>query len=153
MFISNLAYQVLTKNYFLFNGQMYRQIQGTAMGTKMAPNYAIIFMHYLEQNLLNATKLKPKTWLRFIDDIFMIWSYGIQELVIFMEILNNQHPTIKFTYEYSEKEISFLDTIVYKQLTTNYTQRFTINPQITNNIYTSTQHIQENKRSQSLMDY
>ena len=113
MFISNLAYQVLTKNYFLFNGQIYRQIQGTAMGTKMAPNYAIIFMHYLEQNLLNATKLKPKTWLRFIDDIFMIWSYGIQELVIFMEILNNQHPTIKFT-EYSEKEISFLDTIVYK---------------------------------------
>ena len=114
MFITNLAYQVLTKNYFLFNGQIYRQIQGTAMGTKMAPNYAIIFMHYLEQNLINVSKLKPKTWLRFIDDIFMIWPHGIQELVIFMEILNNQHPTIKFTYEYSVKEISFLDTIVYK---------------------------------------
>ena len=60
MFITNLAYQVLTKNYFQFNGQIYRQIQGTAMDTKMAPNYAIIFMHYLEQNLINVSKLKPK---------------------------------------------------------------------------------------------
>ena len=70
MFICNLAHQVLTKNYFTFNGQMYIQKQGTAVGTRMAPNYAIIFMHYLESNLLNKSTLKPKTWLRFIDDIF-----------------------------------------------------------------------------------
>ena len=30
------------------------------MGTRMAPNYAIIFMHYLESNLLNRSTLKPK---------------------------------------------------------------------------------------------
>ena len=45
MFISNLTYQVLTKNYFNFNDQLFEQKQGTAMGTRMAPNYAIIFMH------------------------------------------------------------------------------------------------------------
>ena len=50
MFICNLAHQVLTKNYFIFNKQLYIQKQGTAMGTRMAPNYAIIFMHYLESN-------------------------------------------------------------------------------------------------------
>ena len=44
MFISNLANQVLTKNFFNFNGQLYEQTQGTAMGTRMAPNYAIIFI-------------------------------------------------------------------------------------------------------------
>ena len=37
MFISNLAHQVLTKNYFSFNGKLYQQIQGTAMGTRMDP--------------------------------------------------------------------------------------------------------------------
>ena len=47
MFICNLAHQVLTKNYFIFNRQIYIQKQGTAMGTRMAPKYAIIFMHYL----------------------------------------------------------------------------------------------------------
>ena len=77
MFICNLTHQVLTKNYFNFNGQMYIQKQGTAMGTRMAPNYAIIFMHYLESNMLNKSTLKPKTWLTFIDDIYMTWSYGI----------------------------------------------------------------------------
>ena len=76
MFISNLAYQVLTKNFFNFNGQLYEQIQGTAMGTRMAPNYAIIFMHYLETNFLSNYPKQPKTWLRFIDDIIVIWQFG-----------------------------------------------------------------------------
>ena len=93
---------------------MYIQKQGTAMGTRMAPNYAIIFMHYLESNMLNKSTLKPKTWLRFTDDIFMIWSHGIQALILFMDMLNSHHPTIKFTYEYNKHEIPFLDTIVCK---------------------------------------
>ena len=76
MLISNLAYQVLTKNYFSFNGKLYDQTQGTAMGTRMAPIYAIIFMHYLDTNFLTNYLKQPKTWLRFIDDIFMIWQYG-----------------------------------------------------------------------------
>ena len=114
MFICNLAHQVLTKNYFTFNRQMYIQKQATAMGTRMVPNYAIIFMHYLESNLLNKSTLKPKTWLRFIDDIFMIWPHGIQTLTLFMDKINSHDPTIKFTYEYHKQEIPFLDTIVYK---------------------------------------
>ena len=114
MFICNLTHQVLTKNYFKFSGQMYIQKQDTAMGTRMGPNYAIIFMHYLESNMLNKSTLKPKTWLRFIDDIFMIWPHGIQALTLFMDMINSHHPTIKFTFEYSKKDIPFLDTIVYK---------------------------------------
>ena len=76
MFISNLAFQVLTKNVFNFNGQLYEQTQGTAMGTRMAPNYAIIFMHYLETNFLSHYPKQPKIWLRFIDDIIMILQFG-----------------------------------------------------------------------------
>ena len=76
IFILNLIKQVLTKNYFKFNDKLYEKIQGTAMGTRMAPNYAIIFMHYLETNFLSNYPKQPKTWLRFIDDIFMIWKDG-----------------------------------------------------------------------------
>ena len=114
MFICNLAHQVLTKNYFTFNKQLYIQKQGTAMGTTMAQNYSIIYMHYLESNILSSTTMKPKTWLRFIDDIFMIWPHGIQALKQWMNMINNYHPTIKSTCEYHQQEISFLDTIVYK---------------------------------------
>ena len=74
MFISNLIHQVLIKNYLKFNHKLYEQIQRTAMGTRMAPNYAIIFMHYLETNFLSNYPKQQKTWLRFIDDTFMIWK-------------------------------------------------------------------------------
>ena len=80
MLISNLTYQSLTKNYFTFNDQLYEQKQGTAMGTGMAPNDAIIFMHYLETNFLSTYLMPPNIWLRFVDDIFMIWNYGEQQL-------------------------------------------------------------------------
>ena len=40
---------VLTPNYFKFLGQSYLQKSGTAIGTKMAPNYANIFMGQFEK--------------------------------------------------------------------------------------------------------
>jgi hypothetical protein len=43
---------VLRKNNFTFNGDHYLQINGTAMGTKMAPSYANIFMGKFEKQLL-----------------------------------------------------------------------------------------------------
>ena len=58
-FIGTLAKLVLTSNYFIFNGKMYLQKQGTAMGTRIAPNYAIIFMHSVEQEILK--KLQTQT--------------------------------------------------------------------------------------------
>jgi hypothetical protein len=40
---------VLKNNNFTFDGNHYLQINGTAMGTKMAPSYANIFMEDLEE--------------------------------------------------------------------------------------------------------
>ena len=59
MFITNLTYQVLTKNYIQFNDQLFEQKQGMVMGTRMAPTYAIIFMHYLETNFLTSYPKQP----------------------------------------------------------------------------------------------
>ena len=42
---------VLKNNIFEFDGKYYLQIQGTAMGTKMAPAYANIFMGKIEDRL------------------------------------------------------------------------------------------------------
>ena len=58
-------------NNFEFNGQHYLQVQGTAMGTKMAPAYANMFMGCLEKQLLMSVTMRPFSWLRFIDDIDM----------------------------------------------------------------------------------
>ncbi|XP_070208302.1 uncharacterized protein [Littorina saxatilis] len=84
---------VLHNNVFQFDGQIFKQIFGTAMGTPMAPTIANIFM---------------AMWKRYIDDI-TIWLHGKEELVKFIEWLNEQHPTIKFTYSYGRSNVPYLD--------------------------------------------
>jgi hypothetical protein len=112
--LCELANKVLKCNYFEFDNQLYLQVQGTAMGTRMAPNYAIIFMHQLEKKLLQRSQQKPTIWKRFIDDVFCIWSHGEDSLLEFLNELNTYHQTIKFTWEYSHIQIPFLDTVTYK---------------------------------------
>ena len=85
------------------------------MGTRMAPNYAIIFMHKIETELLQKSTLKPTFFKRFIDDIFLIWPHGEKQLQDFLQMINSHHLTIKFTEEHSKTEIPFLDTLVYKE--------------------------------------
>ena len=72
--ITELAEIILKNNEFEFNGKYYLQCQGTAMGTRMAPQYANLFMTWLETKMLNDWENPEdvKFWKRFIDDIFMI---------------------------------------------------------------------------------
>ncbi len=103
-----LAKLILQNNVFRFNKTHYRQTQGTAMGTRMAPSYAILFMAKLESKILDRED-KPAFWIRFIDDILMGWLHGEESLLKFLEEINQIHPTIKFTYEYSRNSVNFLD--------------------------------------------
>ena len=57
---------ILTLNYFSFNKQ-YLQLHGTAMGTRMAPSYASIFMADLER-LLDQTVTAPHVFVQRCRD-------------------------------------------------------------------------------------
>ena len=107
-----LAELVLQNNYFEFNERYLKQIRGTVIGTKFAPPYAIIYMAALEEDFLETLIKKPWLWWRYIDDIFMIWQPGEDELKTFLEKLNNFHPSIKFTCEYSREKVNYLDVQV-----------------------------------------
>ena len=48
-----LAELVLTLNCFTFSGEIFKQINGVAMGTKMGPNYANVFVGYVEEQIFN----------------------------------------------------------------------------------------------------
>ena len=48
-----LAELVLTLNCFSFADSYYKQIKGVAMGTKMGPIYANLFVGYIEHKFLN----------------------------------------------------------------------------------------------------
>ena len=77
--IGELISLVLENNVFEFNDKHYLQTQGTAMGTKMAPAYANLFMGKIEIKLQAMTD-KIFIWKRFIDDIFIIWTGTNMEL-------------------------------------------------------------------------
>ena len=65
---------VLKCNVFSFNGRAYQQIQGMAMGTRMAPSYANLFMDRFERAFLAQEPIQPLVWKRYIDDILCIWT-------------------------------------------------------------------------------
>lgn len=105
---------ILKHNYFEFDGIMYHQLRGTAMGTKMAPGYANLFMGEFEKAFLQSREKQPLFWKRYIDDIFMIWDGTLDGLNKLLQDLNDRHPTIKFTHTTSDQEATFLDITVYK---------------------------------------
>ena len=69
-----MACFILENNCFEFNGDVKRQISGTAIGTKFAPLYACIFMDELETKFLQSQSLQPLVWFRYMDGIFFIWT-------------------------------------------------------------------------------
>ena len=71
---------VLKNNLFQFDQKTFKQVRGTAIATKFAPPYAILFIADLEEKILNAFEEKHMTWWRYIDDIFFIWEHGEESL-------------------------------------------------------------------------
>ena len=111
-FLCILIHLILMLNFFLFHDKTYLRTHGTAMGTGMAPTYANIFMGAIERRLLCSFPHKPLVWLRYIDDIFLIWNHGRTKLEAFIQHANTFHHTIRFTFNISLTHISFLDIMV-----------------------------------------
>ena len=88
-------------------------MSGTAMGTKLTPSYANLFMTKFEEKYVYTYPLQPKLWKRFIDDIFMIWPHGMDSLLEFIDHLNIVHPIIRFSGDISHSKIFFLDLTIY----------------------------------------
>ena len=94
-----MAEFILKNNYFEFNSKVKKQLLGAAIGTKFAPTYASIFMDKLESDFLKSQELTSLLCYRYIDDVFFIWIHGEEKFASFLNVLNNYHPNIKFTYE------------------------------------------------------
>ena len=63
-----LAELVLTLNTFEFDGQIFHQISGVAMGTKMGPSYECRFMGHLDYRIMEPfTGPVPEVYKRYID--------------------------------------------------------------------------------------
>ena len=123
--VKSLAAIVLQNNIFNFNDDHYIQEQGTAMGTRMAPAYANIFMHSIESVITSANP-QIKFWRRFIDDIFCIIDEDRTfQADTLLSAANSVNPNIQFTMESDKSGVAFLDMFTWIQGQSIHTKPYT----------------------------
>ena len=122
-----LAELVLILNCFSFGNNYYKQINGVAMGTKMGPSYANLFVGFIEKKFFsNYHGPKPDLYKRHIDDCVGATSSSREELNLFINSVNSFHPALNYTWEISENSLAFLD-IKLLSTTTVYPLAYTAN--------------------------
>ena len=114
-FLRDSLKTIIKNNHFSFGEGFFKQTRGVAMGTKCAPPFANLFLASLEERALGTWKgPAPTAWLRFLDDVLMLWNGGLEQLERFLSHLNGQMSTINFTLEHSQERAVFLDLHIYK---------------------------------------
>ncbi|XP_046383788.1 uncharacterized protein LOC124154233 [Ischnura elegans] len=89
---------------------------GAAMGSPLSPVVANLFMERFEAEAINTYGKKPKIWLRYVDDTFIIWPHGTEGLDRFLNHLNSRHQNIRFTMEKErDGKLPFLDVMVRRK--------------------------------------
>ena len=108
--VCRLTELCLRTTYFEFDGDIYEQKDGAAMGSPLSPVLANIYMEMFEEEAIDSATHKSSFWVRYIDDTFVIWPHGRNKLQDFLCHLNSRQESIKFTMEEeSAGLISFLD--------------------------------------------
>jgi len=102
----------LKTTYFSYQGKFYKQQHGCAMGSPVSPIVVNLCMESFEQEALQSYPgVKPRIWLRFVDDTFVILPQN--ELDGFFRHINSIDDNIKFTQELcKDNSLAFLDCLI-----------------------------------------
>ena len=111
-FITRILELVLKNNIFEFNGELFKQLIGTAMGSSCAPDYANVFMDKkidakIEKLVKKYSKPENQGLLfmkRFLDDLFALWEGSTKDLHTLLGEMNSLHSSIKFTMNHTTIE-------------------------------------------------
>jgi len=104
---------------FQFNGKYCKQIDGVAMGSRIAPLLADVIISYVRDQALTKinVKNKPIVLWRYLDDIFVAVK-DMNALDIFFNTLNSVPNNITFTKELEcGDSLAFLDVLIEKSQT------------------------------------
>ena len=90
----------LSLTYFQYNGNHYKQLHQTAMGSPVSVVVAEIVIQHMEERALTTCPLTILLWLHYIDDTFIV----VHKVKIdaFHNHLNEQNADIQFTKEIEE---------------------------------------------------
>jgi hypothetical protein len=108
--IMELVTVCINNTYFQYGDPYYKQVRGVAIGSPLSPVICNLFLEELESRAMNSFDPKPSVFLRYVNDIFLLWSESTRPIKEFHQHLNNQNASITFTVEKEvEGVIPFLD--------------------------------------------
>ena len=102
--------------FFIFDNNLYQQLDGVAMGSPISSTFANLFLGYHEKQWLHEcpTNFKPVFYKRYVDDTFIIFKES-NHARQFLNYLNTKHNNIKFTMENENNNtLPFLDVNINK---------------------------------------
>jgi sugar-specific transcriptional regulator TrmB len=101
---------------FRFQNKIYKQVDGVAMGNPLAPIIADLWMQKMEEKLNRFSTNKPMIWLRYVDDVFCLFTISKTKIEAFHSRINKWHKNLNFTLEFEENNsIAFLDVLVTRE--------------------------------------
>ena len=108
--VCDLLANCLKTTYFQFEGVIYTQVEGAAMGSPVSPIVANLFMEWFEEKALSTFQYEITIWRRYVDDtIVALCDSLIEDLT---SHINSIDPAIKFTREEEiNKSLPMLDAL------------------------------------------
>ena len=101
-------------NIFVFNGEVYIQTNGVAMGGRLGPLLANMFLDHLEENFFKESPYFPSLYVRYVDDTFCLFE-NESHIQLFYSYIKSVHPNINFSIELeSNNSIDFLDITIHR---------------------------------------
>ena len=91
----------------MYKDQLFKQVDGVAMGRPLGPSLAGFFLGHIEESLVFQNEnICPKIYMRYVDDIFAVFPHNIP-YEPFLDHLNNLHNNLKFTVDVGKADSPF----------------------------------------------
>lgn len=109
--------RIIGQTYFVFDGVIYEQLEGTPMGSSLSPILAELAMDDILTTVISwierELKIKLTIVKKYVDDLFLVVpQHSVLEIVA---IFNSANIDVQFTYELEkENRINYLDISIIK---------------------------------------
>ncbi|XP_062710010.1 uncharacterized protein LOC134288585 [Aedes albopictus] len=114
-------------SYFCFEGQYYKQVFGTAMGSPLSPIAADIALDSVIAQAMRSLPFEITIFRKYVDDIFMAIPRNTEQQVL--QAFNDVEPRIQFTIETEkEQKLAFLDLTVIRNADQSLTTEWYAKP-------------------------
>ena len=111
--VRDLLQTCLKTTYFVYDGIIYTQVEGAAMGSPVSPIVANLFMEWFEEVALQSFPYDITVWKRYVDDTFVALCRSLIEKLT--EHINSIDSSIKFTREEeADQSLPMLDTLTHR---------------------------------------